>query len=65
MIRTIFMGPTALHGIGAMRDTQSPKLKAFIPYNFGSTVRNRTPDVWTTGPPSLPLAHGSFKYVTP
>ena len=37
----IYMGPTALHGFQAMRDTV-PNLESqvFTPYNFGSTARN-------------------------
>ena len=44
----IYMGPTALRGIGATGDTLSNvESQVFAPYNFGSSW-DRTPDLLTT-----------------
>ena len=45
------MGPTALRGIRATGDTLSNvESQVFTPYKFGSTARDRTPDLLTTRP---------------
>ena len=46
----IYIGPTALRGIRATRDTQVSNVESqeFTPYKFSSTAMIQTPDLHTS-----------------
>ena len=58
MALMIYMGPTALSGIRAMRDS-NVESQVFTPYNFSSTAGIGTPYLCTTRPTCLTTRHGS------